>query len=125
MTRTLISSGYGSEDTYGYSRAVVVGDLCWVSGTTARGVALEADVAGQMRDALVTIEAALAEADFTLADTVRTVAYVTDMADADAVSDIHGEVFGQIKPASTIVAISALSPAAARVEIELTAARSR
>lgn len=125
MTRKLISSGYASEETYGYSRAVVVGDTCWVSGTTARGDALNRDVIGQMRDAIATIDGALGEAGFALTDTVRTVAYVTDMADADAVSDVHGEVFGTIRPASTIVAISALSPMAARVEIELTAARSR
>ena len=119
--RQNISSGYPFEDTYGYSRAVRVGDLVLVSGTTARGEALQGDAHVQARAILELIGAALAEAGATLSNVVRTVVYVIDLADQDAVAKAHREAFANIRPASTLVQVAALTPAAARVEIEVTA----
>ena len=121
MTRRNIGSGYAFEQTYGYSRAVRAGDQVFVSGTTARGEALEAGAYVQARAILGLIEAALAEAGAQLHHVVRTVIYVTDLADADEVARAHCEAFGTIRPASTLVQVAALTPATARVEIEPTA----
>ena len=121
MIRTNISSGYGFEDVYGYARAVRVGDQVFVSGTTARGAQLDGDAYRQMTDAIVTIAAALCEAGAELRHVVRTVVYISNMADADHVARAHRETFGIARPASTLVQVAALTPAAARVEIEVTA----
>jgi enamine deaminase RidA (YjgF/YER057c/UK114 family) len=121
MLRHNISSGYPFEDTYGYSRAVRVGNLVLVSGTTARGEALQGGAHMQARAVLELIGAALAEAGATLSNVVRTVVYVIDLADQDAVAKAHREAFANIRPASTLVQVAALTPAAARVEIEVTA----
>jgi enamine deaminase RidA (YjgF/YER057c/UK114 family) len=121
MPRQNIRSGYPFEDAYGYSRAVRVGNLVLVSGTTARGEALRGDTHQQARAILELIAAALAEAGATLNDVVRTVVYVIDLADQDAVAKAHREAFADIRPASTLVQVAALTPAAARVEIEVTA----
>ena len=119
--RQRIRSGYDYERDYGYSRAVRVGDLVFVSGTTARGAALALDTEGQLRDIVATVGAALAEAGATPADVVRTVAYMRSMNDADALARVHREAFGGAAPASTMVEVSALSPGEARIEIEVTA----
>jgi enamine deaminase RidA (YjgF/YER057c/UK114 family) len=119
--RTNISSGYDYEDAYGYSRAVRVRDMVFVSGTTARAPHLAGDAYVQAKAALATIGEALAEAGASLADVVRTVAYVIDMADMPQVARAHAEAFGSVKPASTLVQVSGLSPASARVEFEVTA----
>jgi enamine deaminase RidA (YjgF/YER057c/UK114 family) len=121
LIRKNISSGYAFEDAYGYSRAVRVGDQVFVSGTTARGAALDGDAYRQMTDALATVTAALGEAGAALRHVVRTVVYVRDMADADLVARAHRETFGAARPASTLVQVAALTPASARVEIEVTA----
>lgn len=121
MHRTSFTSGYPYEDTYGYSRAVRVGEQVFVSGTTARGSALEADAYVQARAVLEIITDALAEAGATLQHVVRTVVYVTDMADAPLVARAHAEGFGAVRPASTLVQVAALTPATARVEFEVTA----
>jgi enamine deaminase RidA (YjgF/YER057c/UK114 family) len=121
MPRQNISSGYPFEDAYGYSRAVRVGNLVLVSGTTARGKALQGDARMQARAILELIDAALGEAGATLKHVVRTVVYVVDLADRDAVAEAHREAFADIRPASTLVQVAALTPAAARVEIEVTA----
>lgn len=121
MIRRNIGSGYPFEDAYGYSRAVRVGDQVLVSGTTARGTALDGDAHVQARAILALIEAALAEAGPQLRHVVRTIVYVTDLASQDAVTRAHGEVFGATRPASTLVQVVALTPDAACVEIEATA----
>ena len=112
----------------GYSRAVVVGDTCWVAGTTDAGPdgvsRHPGDVAGQARAVLQIIEAALAEGGFTLADVVRTRMFVVDMAVADALLAVHGEVFGEVRPAATMVAVAALMHPSLLVEIEADARRS-
>ena len=121
VTRHTIGSGYDLEGSYGYSRAVRVGDHVYVSGTTARGAALEGGAYAQARAILDLIEAALAEAGAQMRHVVRTVVYVTDLACQDEIAKAHGETFGSIRPASTLVQVVALTPKAARVEIEVTA----
>jgi enamine deaminase RidA (YjgF/YER057c/UK114 family) len=126
-TRRLISSGGPWESGAGYSRAVVVGDACWVAGTTDAGPdgasQHPGDVTGQARAVLGIIEAALAEGGFTLRDVVRTRMFVVDMAVADELSAVHGEVFGDIRPAATMVAVAGLMHPSLLVEIEADARR--
>jgi enamine deaminase RidA (YjgF/YER057c/UK114 family) len=114
VTRRNISSGYPYEAVFGYSRAVRVGDHIHVAGTTAPG----ADAYEQAKAALAIIARSLADAGAKPEDVVRTVVYVTDMAFADQVARAHGEVFAEIRPASTLVAISALVRPELLVEIE-------
>ena len=121
MTRRNFRSGYSFEEIYGYSRAVRVGDHVYVSGTTARGEALVGDAYVQASAILSLIEAALADAGAQMRHVVRTKVYVTDLAFQDAITRAHGEVFGSIRPASTLVQVVALTPDTARVEIEATA----
>ena len=103
MTRRNFGSGYAFEETYGYSRAVRVGDHVYVSGTTARGEALAGDAYVQACAILDLIETALVEAGGQKRHVVRTVVYVTDLAYQDAITRAHGEAFGSIRPASTLV----------------------
>lgn len=119
--RLNIFSGYPFEDTYGYARAVRVGNQVFVSGTTARGADLDRDAYGQAGSAIGLIAEALGQAGADLRHVVRTVVYVTDMADTDAVARAHREAFGAVRPASTLVKVAGLTPATARVEIEATA----
>jgi enamine deaminase RidA (YjgF/YER057c/UK114 family) len=121
LTRTNISSGYPFEDTYGYSRAVRVGNQVFVSGTTARPPHLNGDAYSQMTGAVETVVAALGEVGAELRHVVRTVIYVVDMADVPHVARAHREAFGAFRPASTLVQVAALTPASARIEIEVTA----
>jgi enamine deaminase RidA (YjgF/YER057c/UK114 family) len=121
VIRTSVSSGYAAEDSYGYARAVRVGDQVFVSGTTARPPELDGDAYTQMTGAIAIVAAGLHEVGAALRHVVRTVVYVIDMADADLVARAHAETFGGSRPASTLVQVAALSPAAARVEIEVTA----
>ena len=97
--RRRISSGGPWERVAGYSRAIVVGDTCWVAGTTDAGPdgtsQHPGDIAGQAREIFAIIERALAEGGFSLEDVVRTRMFVTDMADSAALSAVHGEVFGR------------------------------
>ncbi|GAA4460596.1 RidA family protein [Phytohabitans houttuyneae] len=118
MQRINISSGSDFEGVYGYSRAVRVGDHIHVAGTTAPGE----DAYEQARAAISIIEAALREAGAELADVVRTVTYVTDIADTELVARAHREAFGDVRPAATLVAVSALLHPSLRVEIEVYAA---
>jgi enamine deaminase RidA (YjgF/YER057c/UK114 family) len=126
-TRLLISSGGPWEASAGYSRAVAVGDSCWVAGTTDAGpdgTSLHpGDAAGQARAALATIEHALAEAGFALSDVVRTRLFVADMSHAREILAAHGDVLGSIRPAATIVEVSALIHPSLLVEIEAEARR--
>ncbi|WP_262693692.1 Rid family hydrolase [Kordiimonas aquimaris] len=119
--RKNISSGYASEDEYGYSRAVRVGNHVFVSGTTARGADLDAGVFEQAEAALNIIKSALIEAGASMSDVVRTVTYVTDMENEPGVAKAHSNAFGHIGPASTIVEVQKLSPKQALVEIQVDA----
>lgn len=116
--RLTVSSGGDYENVYGYSRAVRVGPHVHVAGTCARGGDLDGDTYEQAVAALRIIVAALREAGASARDVVRTVAYVTDMADADLVARAHREVFADVRPAATMVAVSALLDPKMRVEIE-------
>ena len=118
-----MSSGSRWEGPYGYSRAIVVGDACWVAGTTDPAPEHAGDAAAQARTTLGTIGWALEEAGFALADVVRTRTYVTDPADAAAVAAVHGEVFEGIRPAATLVVVAALIEPGLLVEIEADAVR--
>ncbi len=121
MIRTSISSGYPFEDVYGYARAVRVGNLVFVSGTTARPTQLDGDAYQQMIGAIAIVAAALGEAGAELRHVVRTVVYILDMADTPHVARAHRETFGEQRPASTLVQVAGLTPDQARVEIEVTA----
>ncbi len=125
--RRRVSTGGPWEATAGYSRAIVVGDSCWVAGTTDAGPdgrSQHADDAGaQARAVLAIIDRALGEAGFTLDEVVRTRMFVTDIGDAAAVSAAHGEAFGSIRPAATLVAVAALMDPSLLVEIEAEARR--
>ena len=118
MPRQLISSGGPFEQIYGYSRAVRVGAQVHVAGTAARGDALTGDAYAQAQDILTTICGALKQAGARVEDVVRTVIYVTDIGDADRVGRAHQEVFGDIRPASTMVQVSGLIRPEMLVEIE-------
>lgn len=110
----LISSGGPWEAVIGYSRAVVAGEYVHVSGSTATvdGVLQhEGDAYGQTLTAFKVIEAALAQAGYSLADIVRTRVYVSDASHMDDVAKAHGELFGEIRPAATMLAgISFINP---------------
>lgn len=121
--RKHITSGSRWEAPFGYSRAVVVGDRCVVSGTTDPSGDHPGDAAGQARAALRIIEAALGEAGFALVDVVRTRMYLTDARDGEAVAQVHGEVFADIRPAATLVVVAALIEPQLLVEIEVEAVR--
>jgi enamine deaminase RidA (YjgF/YER057c/UK114 family) len=126
MGRYRISTGSTFEESGGYSRAVVEGDFCFVAGTTGYDYAtmqMPGDVVEQTRNCFRTIGEALREGGFAMADVVRATYYVVDMNDADKVLAVCGEVFRDIRPASTIVAVSALYKPEMRVEIEVTAKR--
>lgn len=123
MPRRLISTGSPFEKTAGYSRAVVEGDWCFVSGTTGYDYAtmkMPEDVVAQARNIFDTIGRALAEAGFTLGDIVRARYIVTDPAHQDAVFRVTGEVFGDIRPAATMIVAGLIRPEM-KVEIEVTA----
>lgn len=111
-----VSSGSEFESAVGYSRAVRVGPHVAVAGTTGAGPA--GDIAAQTRDALRRIEIALSEAGATLADVVRTRIYVTDISRWREVGAVHAEVFGDIRPAATMVEVAALIAPELMVEIE-------
>ena len=115
MARQNISSGHTFEPVLGYSRAVKVGNTIHVSGTTADG----ADAYEQASNVLAIIKNALVEAGAEPEHVVRTVIYVTDMkAHADGVTKAHGEMFGDIRPASTLVEVTGLLRPELFVEIE-------
>ncbi|ORV61430.1 hypothetical protein AWC03_09495 [Mycobacterium europaeum] len=114
--RTLVSSDSEFETAVGYSRAVRVGPHVSVAGTTGAGPA--GDIASQARDALRRIEIALGQAGATLTDVVRTRIYVTDISRWREVAAVHAQVFGAIRPAATMVEVSALIAPEFAVEIE-------
>ncbi len=123
--RRNISSGGPWEDIVGYSRAVRVGNLVYVAGTTAaqpNGEVVGAcDAYAQTIHALTTIRSALASAGATIADVVRVRMFVTDIAQWEAIGQAHGEFFRDVRPASTMVQVMALIDPAMLVEIEVDA----
>ena len=126
MPRRLISTGSPLEKTVGYSRAVIDGDFAFVAGTTGYDYAtmtMPADVTSQTRNCFKTIEAALTEGGFAMADIVRATYYITDAKDADAHFAVCGEFLGDIRPAATLLVVTALANPVMKVEIEVTAKR--
>lgn len=125
MTRQNVSSGGPWEAAVGYSRAVRVGDHIFVAGTTATrpdgSVEGVGDPAAQVRHCFETIAAALAEAGATLDDVVRTRMFVTDISRWEEYGRAHGEFFGVIRPAATMVQVAALISPEHMVEIEVDA----
>ncbi len=122
--RQLISSGGPFEATAGYSRAVRVDDTVYVAGTTAYRdgeIVAPGDAAAQTRYVLTVIERALHEAGATMADVVRYRVYVTDIATWREAGAEMGRVFGDIRPAGTLLAVSALVDPGLMVEIEVDA----
>jgi len=126
MSRRLISTGAPFEKAGGYSRAVIDGDFAFVAGTTGYDyttMTMPSDVASQSRNCFKTIEAALKEGGFAMADVVRATYYLTDAKDADAHLAVCGEVLADIRPAATLLIVNRLSQPAMKVEIEVTAKR--
>ncbi len=125
--RKLISTGSPFEKTAGYSRAVVQGEWCFVSGTTGYDYAtmtMPDSVEDQTRNCLTTIAKALAEGGFEMADVVRAHYYITDQSYVDVVFPILGEAFGEIRPAATMI-VCQLNKPEMKIEIEVTALKQR
>lgn len=123
--RRLISSGSKFEEEIGYSRAVVVGDDIWVSGTTGYDYAtmtIAPDVAAQCDQTFRNIAAALAQADATLDDVVRVTFIVPNRADWEPCWPVVKKYFGKARPASTLIH-AGLQTDAMKIEIEVTARR--
>ena len=121
-----LNAGSPWEGIVGYSRVVVRGDAAWVSGTTSMvdgAVAHPGDAGAQTRQALAIVREALERAGFTLADVVRTRMFVTDISRWEEIGRAHGEFFGDVRPATSMLQVSALIDPAMLVEIEADAVR--
>lgn len=122
VQRQVVSSGAVWEPVVGYSRAVRVGPWVAVAGTTAAadggGAVGGDDVGAQAREALRRIAVALEQVGASIQDVVRTRVFVTDISRWEEVGRAHGEVFGDVRPATTMVEVSALIDPALLVEVE-------
>jgi enamine deaminase RidA (YjgF/YER057c/UK114 family) len=126
--RRLISTGSPFETAFGYSRALIDGDLVFVSGTTGYDyvtMTLPEDAAAQARNIFRTLEAVLEEAGASLAGVVRAQYFVTDRAYCEPVLAVCGEVFREVRPAAGIYVVAGLLKPEMKVEIEVTARRTR
>ena len=121
MTVLRFGSDTPWERVVGYSRVVVRGDTAWVSGTTATvdgAVVHPGDAYAQTRQVIANLESALERAGFTLADVVRTRMFVTDISRWEQIGKAHGEFFGAIRPATSMVQVVRLIAPELLVEIE-------
>ena len=126
MSVLQFGSGAPWEPVVGYSRVVVRGETAWVSGTTSTVdgvVAHPGDAGAQTRQAIANVAEALERAGFSLADVVRTRMFVTDISRWEEIGRAHGEAFGEIRPATTMVQVAALIDPEMLVEIEADAVR--
>jgi len=123
----MISSGGPWEAMAGYSRAVVVGNTCWVAGTTDAGPDGRSlhpgDIGAQAAAAFAIIEGALGQAGFSMTDVVRIRMFVTDISRSAEVMAVQGATFGEIRPAASLVGVSALIDPSLLIEIEADAVR--
>src|SRR3984893_2016648 len=111
MPRRLISTGSPFEKSAGYSRAVIDGDFAFVAGTTGYDYAtmtMPADVTSQARNCFRTIEDALNDGGFEMADVVRATYYISDTSAADALFAVCGEALGEIRPAAPLLVVAGL-----------------
>jgi enamine deaminase RidA (YjgF/YER057c/UK114 family) len=127
MSRRLISSGSSFETSIGYSRAVIQGDWIFVSGTTGfdyASMTIEDDVVAQCEQAFRNIEAALKQAQSSLADVVRVHYLMTNGADFERCWPAMGKALGAVRPAATMMVVG-LADARMKIEIEVTALRQK
>ena len=124
MTRRLISTGSPFEQSFGYSRAVVDGDLVFISGTTGydyKTMIMPDDPAEQTRNIFKTVEAVLKDAGSSMQMILRAQYFVTDRAYCEPVLAVCGDVLGEIRPAGGIYIVAGLLRPEMKVEIEITA----
>lgn len=120
---TLYSSGSSWEQTLGYSRAVQVGDTLYISATSAAAAdgSVSGDLCEQTRFALEKLGSVLAEAGFAYGDVVQSKLYITDISKWQEAGRAHGEVFGEIRPALSLLHVLPFLDPAMLVEVELVA----
>jgi len=125
MERKRVSSGSPFEKRIGYSRAVAQGDWCFSAGTTGydyQKMEMPESAAEQARNALRTIEKALNEAGFAMTDVIKATYYLTSIDIYEEIIPVLGEVFGEIRPAATMV-LAGLTMPEMKIEIEVVAFR--